>query len=125
MAPVGAEQPRLSGVVAGVLGVVHAFGELGPALVRRGGGLHENGGALDDVRAGPLKRVKNFSFAAASAAYGRSSWADGTAVRGAPPLREEVARPQRTIKGKESTYSSPLSTYSAPGGLRQDPGRAA
>jgi hypothetical protein len=62
MAPVGAEQPRLSGVVAGVLGVVHAFGELGPALVRRGGGLHENGGALDDVRAGPLKRVKNFSF---------------------------------------------------------------
>src|SRR6202023_870121 len=32
--------------------------------------------------------------------------------------------PQRTIKGKESTHSSPVSTYSAPGDLRQDPGRA-
>ena len=30
----------------------------------------------------------------------------------------------RRVKGKESTHSSPLSTYSAPGGLRQDPGRA-
>jgi DNA-binding GntR family transcriptional regulator len=28
-------------------------------------------------------------------------------------------------QGKDSTHSSPLSTYSAPGGLRQDPGRAA
>jgi hypothetical protein len=27
--------------------------------------------------------------------------------------------------GKESIHSSPLSIYSAPGGLRQDPGRAA
>jgi hypothetical protein len=51
--------------------------------------------------------------------------ADGTDARGAPPLCEEVVRPQRTIKGKESTHSSPLSTYSAPGGLPQDPGRAA
>lgn len=42
----------LSGVVASALGVEHAFGELGPALVRRGDELHENGGALDDVRAG-------------------------------------------------------------------------
>jgi hypothetical protein len=32
------------GVVAGVLGVVEAFGELRPALVRRGDELHENGG---------------------------------------------------------------------------------
>jgi hypothetical protein len=38
-------------VVAGVLGVEHAFGELRLALVRRGGEPHENGGALDDVRA--------------------------------------------------------------------------
>ena len=44
---------------------------------------------------------------------------------GAPPLREELVRPQRTMKGKESTHSPPLSIYSAPGGLRQDPGRAA
>jgi ribosomal protein S18 acetylase RimI-like enzyme len=29
------------------------------------------------------------------------------------------------IKGEESAHSSPLSIYSAPGGLRQDPGRAA
>src|SRR5829696_2079364 len=38
---------------------------------------------------------------------------------------EEVVRPQRTIEGKEGIHSLPLSTYSAPGGLRQDPGRAA
>jgi Mycothiol maleylpyruvate isomerase N-terminal domain len=37
----------------------------------------------------------------------------------------EVARPQRPIKGTEGTHSPPLSTYSAPGGLPQDPGRAA
>jgi hypothetical protein len=45
-----------------VLGVVHAFGELRSALVRRGDELHENGGALDDVRAGLAEEVKNFSF---------------------------------------------------------------
>jgi hypothetical protein len=33
-------------------------------------------------------------------AYGRPSWADGTVVRGAPPPREGLVRPQRTIKGK-------------------------
>jgi hypothetical protein len=38
---------------------------------------------------------------------------------------EELVRPQRTTKGKESTHALPLSTYSAPGALRQDPGRAA
>jgi hypothetical protein len=43
---------RLSGVVTGVLGVVHAFGDLRPEPKRRGDGLHENGSALDDVRAG-------------------------------------------------------------------------
>src|SRR5256712_12480557 len=42
----------LSGVVASVLGVEHALGERRPALVRRGGELHENGGALDDAPAG-------------------------------------------------------------------------
>ncbi len=42
-------------------------------------------------------------------------------------LREEPVRPQRTTngKGKEITHSLPLSTYSAPGALRHDPGRAA
>jgi len=50
-----------------------------------------------------------------------------TAVRGALPLREEGVRPQRMAKGKgkEVTRSLPLSMYSAPGGLRQDPGRVA
>jgi hypothetical protein len=43
---------RLSGVVAGVLGVVHTFGEQRSALVRRGDGLHKKGGALEDVRVG-------------------------------------------------------------------------
>jgi hypothetical protein len=28
----------------------------------------------------------------------RSAWAEGTAVRGAPPLRQEVVRPQRMIR---------------------------
>ena len=56
---------------------------------------------------------------------GRPSWTTAIAVRGASPLREELVHPQRTTKGKESTHSLPLSTYSAPGGLRQDPGRAA
>ena len=37
-----------------------------------------------------------------------------------------VVRPQRTKeKGKEVTHSLPLSMYTAPGGLRQDQGRAA
>ena len=40
-------------------------------------------------------------------------------------LEAIIVRPQRTIREKESTHSSPLSTYSAPGGLPQDPGRAA
>jgi hypothetical protein len=46
---------RLSGVVAGVLGVVPTFGEQRPVLVRRGDGLHENGGALEDGRVGPAE----------------------------------------------------------------------
>ena len=52
---------------------------------------------------------------------------DSTGLRGVQealgiPLR---ARPQRTIRVKESAYSPPVSTYSAAGGLPQDPGRAA
>jgi hypothetical protein len=43
---------RLSGVVAGMLGVVHTFGKQRPLLVRRGDRLHENGGALEDGRVG-------------------------------------------------------------------------
>src|ERR1035441_57342 len=54
---------------------------------------------------------------------GRASGGAGADVvpgrgRGAAPLREEVVRPERTIRGKESTHSFPLSTYSAPGGLQ-------
>lgn len=54
-----------------------------------------------------------------SQAHRRSSWTAGIAVRGASPLRGELVRPQRTTqgKGKESTHSLPLSTYSAPGGF--------
>ena len=43
---------RLSGLVAGVLGVVHTSGEQRSALVRGGDGLNKNGGALEDVRVG-------------------------------------------------------------------------
>jgi hypothetical protein len=43
---------RPRGVVAGVLSVVHTFGKQRPVLMRRGDGLHENGGALEDRRIG-------------------------------------------------------------------------
>jgi hypothetical protein len=46
---------RLSGVVAGMLGVVHTFGEQRSALMRRGNRLYKNGGALQDVRVGPAE----------------------------------------------------------------------
>src|SRR5262249_32138672 len=48
-------------------------------------------------------------------------------LRGAPPLRERLAGPQRATKrkGKEVPRSLPLSTYSALGGLPQGPGRTA
>jgi hypothetical protein len=64
-------------------------------------------------------------------ADGTSSWAnDGTAVRGAPPLRKKVVSSQRTTKAKAKakarrSHSLPLLAYSRLGGLRQDPGRAA
>ena len=49
-----------------------------------------------------------------------------TAGRGAPPLRKKVVSSQRTTKAKaRRSHSLPLLAYSAPGGLRQDPGRAA
>src|SRR5689334_4109903 len=71
-----------------------------------------------------LKRVKNFSLLGCiHRPMGRSSWADVPPC--APPLREEVVRPQRTIGGNENTHSPPLSIYTAQGGLRQAPGRAA
>ena len=49
--------------------------------------------------------------------------AGGIAVRNAPPLREEVVRPQQTKK-EGGVRTLPLSTYSASWVLRQDPGRA-
>jgi uncharacterized protein with GYD domain len=38
---------------------------------------------------------------------------------------EELVHPPRTRKARRVTHSLPLSTYTALGGLRQDPGRAA
>jgi hypothetical protein len=49
--------------------------------------------------------------------------ADGTAVRGAPALREEVVRPQDDEKSGYPLVS--ISNLYRTGGLRQDPGRAA
>jgi len=43
----------------------------------------------------------------------------------APPLREEVVRPQLTTVGTAVTRSSPLPIYTPLGGLRQAPGCAA
>jgi len=108
--------------------VKRPFGELGPALAWRDD-LRENGGALDDVRALPAKG-KNFSFRGCiRRPMGHPPGPTTcTAVRGAPPLRKKVVSSQRTTKAKAKarrSHSLPLLTYSAPGGLRQDPGRAA
>ena len=89
------------------------FGELRPAL--------------DGVRALPAKG-KNFSFRGCiRRPMGHPPGPTTcTAVRGAPPLRKKVVSSQRTTKPKaRRSHSLPLLTYSAPGGLRQDPGRAA
>ncbi|MGI8447801.1 MAG: epoxide hydrolase family protein [Streptosporangiaceae bacterium] len=70
-------------------------------------------------------RWRTSRSAAASVGPSEIIWVGGTAVCGTPPLRDEVVRPAADKKGKDSTHPPPLSTYSAPGGLRQDPGRAA
>jgi hypothetical protein len=51
-----------SGVVAGVLGVVQAFGELRPALVRRGANSMSMAALSTTFELALLERVKNFSF---------------------------------------------------------------
>ena len=102
------------------------FGELRPALVWRDD-LRENSGALDGVRALPAKG-KNSSFRGCiRRPMGHPPGpTTSTAVRGAPPLRKKVVSSQRTTKAKaRRSHPLPLLTYSAPGGLRQDPGRAA
>jgi hypothetical protein len=100
------------------------FDELRPALAWRDD-LRENGGALDGVRALPAKE-KNFSFRGCiRRPMGHPPGPTTcTAVCGAPPLRKKVVSSQRTTKARRF-HSLPLLTYSAPGGLRQDPGRAA
>jgi hypothetical protein len=102
------------------------FGELRPALAWRGD-VRENGGALDDVRALPVKE-KNFSFRGCiRRPMGHPPGpATCTAVRGARPRRKKVVSSQRMTKAKaRRSHSLPLLTYSRQGGLRQDPGRAA
>ena len=101
------------------------FGELRPALAWRDD-LRENGGALDGVRALPAKG-KNFSFRGCirrpmEHPPGPTTC---TAVRGAPPLRKVVSSQRTTKAMARRSHSLPFLTYSAPGGLRQDPGRAA
>jgi len=76
---------------------------------------------------GGLRPLRDPATANADEEGGAPGVFGGSAVRGVSPLREDVVRPQRTTKGKgkELTHSLPFSTYSAPGVLRQDPGRAA
>ncbi len=89
--------------------------------------LGDPGGTLDGVRALPAKG-KDFSF---RGCIGRPMGhppgpTTCTAVRGAPPLRKKVVSSQRMTKAEaRRSHPLPLLTYSAPGGLRQDPGRAA
>src|SRR6266542_4819675 len=97
------------------------FGELRPALALRDD-VRENGGALDDVRALPTKRSTS---RAAAAPVGR--WDILLGQRRVPPY---AARRRFTSSGRPKdkarrSHSLPLSTYSALGGLPQDPGRAA
>lgn len=79
-------------------------------------------------RSGLADKGKNFWF------RGCICWPMGhqpgpttrTAVRGAPPLREKlVSSSGRQKRVARRSLSSPLLTYSALAGLRQDPGRAA
>ena len=103
--------------------VVH-LGERRPVLVWHDD-LRGNGGALDGVRALP---AKDFSFGGCiRRPMGHPAGPTTcTAVRGVPPLRKKVVSSQRMTKVKvRSSLSLPLLTCSAPGGLRQDPGRAA
>jgi hypothetical protein len=71
------------------------------AGVRRGDELHENGCALSTTFEPPLlETVKNFSFRGCiRRPMGDPPWPMAPPYA-APPLREEVARPRRTVKGK-------------------------
>jgi hypothetical protein len=101
-------------------------GELRPALrgVTTFGRMAARSTAFGPCR----QRGKNFSFRGCirrpmGHPFGPTTC---TAVCGAPPLRKKVVSSQRTTKAKaRRSHSLPLLTYSAPGGLRQDPGRAA
>jgi hypothetical protein len=102
------------------------FGELRPALALRDD-VRENGGALDDVRALPTKRRTS---RAAAAPVGR--WDILLGQRRVPPYAARRRFTRRVSvrsgrpKGKaRRSHSLPLITYSAPGGLPQDPGRTA
>jgi hypothetical protein len=84
--------------------------------------------AARSTASGPCRQGKYFSFR--GCIRGPMGHPPGpttcTAVRGAPPLRKKVVSSQRTTKAKaRRSHSLPPLTYSAPGGLRQDPGRAA
>jgi hypothetical protein len=116
------------GVVAGLLGVVHALASTAQRQCGAATNSMRRAGRSATFEPGLLKRVKNFSFRGCI----RRSTVDPPGptvppVRGTLSLREDVVRPQRTIRGegKEGTHSLPLSAYTEPGGLRQDPGRAA
>jgi hypothetical protein len=64
---------------------------------RRGGELHENGGALDDVRVCLAEEGEDFAF---RGRIRRPMVLLPTVPAYAAPLRKEVARPQRAITGK-------------------------
>jgi len=103
-----------------VLGVEHAFGELLPALVRRCDELHENGGGLDDVRAGLAEEGEGL-LEAASVGPWRSFWARryrrtrrAAASRGGCPS---------TADDEKKRLPTPLHfQFIAQGGLATSPG---
>ena len=66
------------------------------------------GGALDDVRAGLAEEGEELLVPRLHPwAQGDPPWPP-VPPYAAPPLHEEVVRPQRTMQGKESTHSFPL-----------------
>src|SRR5206468_11814403 len=99
-------------------------GELGPALAWRDD-LGEMPG-----RSTAFGRCRQGESTPGPAAASVGRWTSPapttrTAVRGAPPFREKLVSSSGRQKQRQGDLSLPLLTYSAPGGLRQDPGRTA
>ena len=106
-------------VAASVLGVVHAFGELRPALMRRGDELLRMAALSTRLKPALLNVPRRIR---------RPMGSPGPTVTPYVACRRSARRLSVNSghkKRKGEYLSLPLSTYSAPGGLPQAPIRAA